>query len=202
MSQHIIFCYLWHRRTVNAQASLPIDVFSPESSLLACTSYGYAYRLRQKFRAVVLLSYQSRVTRVIFCLQLLNKTLTCALHLSQHDSIDHLCINHILRIGLIHKWYIDYKTPLRLNKTWHHCHSLLVGQYCVVAQTCLNKMRLAPKYRGLVKNAEHQNIVGLLKKCWAPKYRGLAKKAEFVKIAQQDNDGSALFASAINATTA
>ena len=39
----------------------------------------------------------------ILCLQLLSKTLTCTLHLSQNESIDHLCINPILRIGLIHK---------------------------------------------------------------------------------------------------
>ena len=42
-------------------------------------------------------------TQVIFCLQLLSKTITFTLHLSQHKSIDHLCINPILRIGLIHK---------------------------------------------------------------------------------------------------
>ena len=40
---------------------------------------------------------------VIFCLQLLSKTLTCTLHLSENESIDHLCIKPILRTGLIHK---------------------------------------------------------------------------------------------------
>ena len=40
---------------------------------------------------------------VIFCLQVLSKTLTCALHLSNRKLIDHFCINPILRIGLIHK---------------------------------------------------------------------------------------------------
>ena len=40
---------------------------------------------------------------VILCLQLLSKTLTCTLHLSMQGSIDHLCINPILWIGLIHK---------------------------------------------------------------------------------------------------
>ena len=30
---------------------------------------------------------------VIFCLQLLSKTLTCILHLSAHELIDHFCIN-------------------------------------------------------------------------------------------------------------
>ena len=40
---------------------------------------------------------------VILCLQLLSKTLTCTLHLSKRESIDHLCINPILWIGLIHK---------------------------------------------------------------------------------------------------
>ena len=34
-----------------------------------------------------------------FCLQLLSKTLTCTLHLSLYESIDHLCINSILQIG-------------------------------------------------------------------------------------------------------
>ena len=40
---------------------------------------------------------------VILCLQLLSKTLTCTLHLSMHESIDHLYINNILWIGLILK---------------------------------------------------------------------------------------------------
>ena len=40
---------------------------------------------------------------VIICLQLLSKALTCTLHLSLSESIDQLCINPILRIGLIHK---------------------------------------------------------------------------------------------------
>ena len=40
---------------------------------------------------------------VILCLQLFSKTLTCALVLSLRESRDNLCINPILRIGLIHK---------------------------------------------------------------------------------------------------
>ena len=36
---------------------------------------------------------------VVFCLQLLSKTLTCTLHLSLYESIYHLCINPILQIG-------------------------------------------------------------------------------------------------------
>ena len=40
---------------------------------------------------------------VVFCLQLLSKTLFCTLHLSLRESIYHLCINPILRIGLKHK---------------------------------------------------------------------------------------------------
>ena len=40
----------------------------------------------------------------ILCLQLLlSKILTYTLHLSYGQSIDHLCINPILWIGLIHK---------------------------------------------------------------------------------------------------
>ena len=42
-------------------------------------------------------------SEVIFCLQLLSKTFTFTRHFSQRGSIDHLCINPILRIGLIHK---------------------------------------------------------------------------------------------------
>ena len=40
---------------------------------------------------------------VMFCLQLLSKTLACPLNLSEREPIDHLCINPILRIGLMHK---------------------------------------------------------------------------------------------------
>ena len=39
---------------------------------------------------------------VIFCLQLLSKILTCTLNLSKQESIDQLCINPILQIGLIY----------------------------------------------------------------------------------------------------
>ena len=38
---------------------------------------------------------------VVFCLQLLSTTLTCTLHLSLCESMDHLRINPIRRIGLI-----------------------------------------------------------------------------------------------------
>ena len=40
---------------------------------------------------------------VVLCLQLLSKTLTYTLHLSSRESRGHLCINPILRIGLINK---------------------------------------------------------------------------------------------------
>ena len=40
---------------------------------------------------------------VILSLQSLSKTIMCTLHLSIRESIDHLCINPILWIGLIHK---------------------------------------------------------------------------------------------------
>ena len=40
---------------------------------------------------------------VIFCLQVLSKALSCTLHLSKPESIDHVCINPILWIGLLHK---------------------------------------------------------------------------------------------------
>ena len=51
---------------------------------------------------------------VIVCLQLLSGTLTCTLHFCLHESIDHLCINHIQRISLIHKRSVDYKFLLTL----------------------------------------------------------------------------------------
>ena len=51
---------------------------------------------------------------VILCLRLLSKTLTCTLHLSLRELIDLLCINPILRIGLIHKGSIDYKSLITL----------------------------------------------------------------------------------------
>ena len=46
---------------------------------------------------------------VMFCLQLFSKKLTCTLHLSKRESIDHFGINPILRIGLMQKCYIDHK---------------------------------------------------------------------------------------------
>ena len=51
---------------------------------------------------------------VVFCLQLLSKTLTCSLHLSLRESIDHMCINPIMWIGLIHKWTMDFKSLITL----------------------------------------------------------------------------------------
>ena len=51
---------------------------------------------------------------VILCLQLLSKTLTSKLHLSIRESIDHLCINPILWIGLIHTCSIDSKSLMTL----------------------------------------------------------------------------------------
>ena len=46
----------------------------------------------------------------LLCLQLLSITLSCTLHLSLRELIYHLCINPILRIGLIHTGYIAYKS--------------------------------------------------------------------------------------------
>ena len=51
---------------------------------------------------------------IIFCLQLLSQILTCKLYLRQHESVDHLCINPILWIGLIHKRFIDHKSLIAL----------------------------------------------------------------------------------------
>ena len=57
---------------------------------------------------------------VIFCLQLLSKTLTCTLHLSQRESIDHLFINPILSI--------DYNVPDIICKQNIQSLSLLAGR--------------------------------------------------------------------------
>ena len=52
---------------------------------------------------------------VIFCLQLLCKNITLYTPLKLRESIDYLCINPILQIGLIHKRPIDYKLMLILQ---------------------------------------------------------------------------------------
>ena len=51
---------------------------------------------------------------VVFGLQLMSETLTFARHLSWRDSIDHPCINPILRIGLVHWRAIDYRSLIAL----------------------------------------------------------------------------------------
>ena len=58
--------------------------------------------LENSFEEVTVMPAKSD-SDIILCLQLLSKTLKCALHLSIRQSIDHLCINPILWIGLIHK---------------------------------------------------------------------------------------------------
>ena len=65
---------------------------------------------------------------VIFCLQLLSKTLKCTFNLSILESIDHLCINSIHRIGLIHKLSIDFKSLKILKKQNMTSLSLLAGR--------------------------------------------------------------------------
>ena len=50
----------------------------------------------------------------ILCLQLLIRQLTCTIHMIKWELIDHLCINRILGIGLIHQGSIDYKTLIML----------------------------------------------------------------------------------------
>ena len=52
---------------------------------------------------------------VALCLQLLSQTPTYAHNLSLCESIDHLCIHPILRIGLIHKWPINTKSLITLQ---------------------------------------------------------------------------------------
>ena len=83
----------------------------------------------------------------ILCLPLLNKTLTCTPHLSKRESIDHLCIKPILRIGLIHKWSIDSKSLITLltkhdvtvTLGWQDssCFSLSSWCHVIVSVLCL-----------------------------------------------------------------
>ena len=63
----------------------------------------------------------------LLCLQLLSITLICTHHLSLHETIDHLCINPILRIGLIHKWSIDYESLILFKQNMTSL-SLLAGR--------------------------------------------------------------------------
>ena len=63
---------------------------------------------RKKIKCITIVPTKSDGD-VIFCLQMFNKTLICTLHLSLRESRDHLCINPILRLGLIYKWSIDSK---------------------------------------------------------------------------------------------
>ena len=72
-----------------------------------CCTLLYLFRRNATNRYII---YSSTVvpnksdSDVLFCLQLLSKTLTCTLHLSYNfELIDHVCINSILRRGLIHK---------------------------------------------------------------------------------------------------
>ena len=51
---------------------------------------------------------------IIFCLQFLSQILTCTPHFRYHELKDHLDINPILWIGLIHMWAIDHKSLLAL----------------------------------------------------------------------------------------
>ena len=50
----------------------------------------------------------------LFCLQLLSKTFTCTLQFSLRESIDHLCINPIHWIVLLHKLSIDSNSLVSL----------------------------------------------------------------------------------------
>ena len=69
-------------------------------SFLECLSEPVVFVMHLLITTVVPANSDSDV---ILCLHMLSKTLTCTLHLSKGKLIDHLCINPILRIGLIHK---------------------------------------------------------------------------------------------------
>ena len=78
-------------------------------------------KIGRLFEYIYILYYQSSITihfpptivptkcdsYVLLCLQLLSEKIACTFHLTLRKSIDHLCINPILRIQLIHKRYID-----------------------------------------------------------------------------------------------
>ena len=72
---------------------------------------------------------------ILFCLQILSKILTYEHHFSLYESIYHLCINPILRIGLIHKWSIDCKSLITKYK--QNITSLLAGRAVIFYLICV-----------------------------------------------------------------
>ena len=75
---------------------------STQCTLIACAQMSLMSAHADEFSEATVMPAKSD-SDVVFCLQLLSKTLTCTLHLNQCESIYHVCINAILRIGLMHK---------------------------------------------------------------------------------------------------
>ena len=83
-------------KTFSKQYSTKDMVMQLETNLCIVDTLKY-----HKFCSSTVLQAESD-SDILLCLLLLCKTLTCTLHLSLCEWIDQLCINPILRIGLIH----------------------------------------------------------------------------------------------------
>ena len=66
---------------------------------LLCASEAHMKELKIQAHAPATAVQTKSDREVIFCFQLLSKTLICTPHLSQRESIYHMCINPILQIG-------------------------------------------------------------------------------------------------------
>ena len=69
-----------------------------QGELIKHTEYMHSHCIVYKTEGLTTVLPAKSDSDVVFCLQLLRKSLTCTLHLSLYESIDHLCINHIHRI--------------------------------------------------------------------------------------------------------
>ena len=91
---------------VDRTCGTPAALFSPNNSWLASNSKSLTVHIpsekKQLFEFISTVVPAKSDSDEILCLQLFSKTLTCTLQLSKRKSIDHLCINPILWIGLIH----------------------------------------------------------------------------------------------------
>ena len=100
-------------------------LFHVINTILHSWSYNLYISIKRKHSCTVVPTKSD--SDVIFCLQLLSKTLTCALHLKFCESRDQLCINPILRIWLIYKWFIGCQSPITLKQNMTSL-SLLAGR--------------------------------------------------------------------------
>ena len=86
------------RLPATAQKSLHICAVSPEPLLLECIHK--VWNKDEEMTKLCTVVPTKSDSDIIFCLQLLSKILTCIVHLSQRELIDHLCINPILNQSL------------------------------------------------------------------------------------------------------